>query len=391
MEGREVVSDPRRAISVVREEIAGLPAVIRDQIATVWPAVRALLDDLPIETIPGVVLTGCGDSYFAGLAARRAFEHYSGLPARAIGALDLARYDVDTLPPGTLVLAVSYSGQVARTVEAARNAAYVSATVVAITGHPERRLAATAGRVLPLAIPSPGYSLGTSTYAGLLLALYLLAIGLGQRRGVLTADRAQSLVDELRAMAVPVEGAIAASSDSLRDYAARLASDGTETVLFLGAGPNEASALFGAAKLFEGAQLNGVAQNTEEWAHAQYFISGPASRTVLLAPRGRSLDRAIEIATEMRFIGTPFLVITDDAPDRWRALTPEVVALPAGGPEMFSPLLLTVPLSLLGYELAVARGKQSYNFASPEHEREHYQTLHESAFRDLSTLPRREP
>ncbi len=380
------MSDPRRAITVVRAEIAGLPALIRDQLAAVWPVVQALVDRLPIEAIPQVVLTGCGDSYFAGVAARRAFEHYSGLPARAIGALDLARYDVDTLLPGTLVLAVSYSGQVARTVEAARNAAYVGATVVAVTGHPERCLAQTAGRTLPLSIPSLGYSLGTSTYAGLLVALYLLALALGQRRGVIAATRVEALLDELRAAATVVDGAIAASSDPLQAYADRLVSDGTETVLFLGAGPNEASALFGAAKLFEGAQLNGVAQNIEEWAHAQYFISGPASRTVLLAPRGRALDRAREIAAEMRFIDTPFLVITDDAPEDWRALTPDVVALPGGVPELFSPLLFAAPLSLLGYYLAAARGKQSYNFPSPAHEREHYQTLHESAFRDLETL-----
>jgi glucosamine 6-phosphate synthetase-like amidotransferase/phosphosugar isomerase protein len=155
-------------------------------------------------------------------------------------------------------------------------------------------------------------------------------------------------------------------------------------VVFLGAGPNYASALFGAAKLFEGAQLHGVTQNTEEWAHTQYFISGPSTRTVLLAPRGRSLERAFEIATEMRFIETPFLAITDDAPERWQALTPRVLALPAGIREPFSPLLFAVPLSQLGYHLAKARGKQSYNFPSAEREREHYRTLHESVFRDMS-------
>ncbi|HXT35056.1 MAG TPA: hypothetical protein VN837_05725, partial [Chloroflexota bacterium] len=169
---------------------------------------------------------------------------------------------------------------------------------------------------------------------------------------------------------------------ALPEHAAWLAQ--REDVLFLGAGPNHASALFGAAKLFEGAQMHGITQHTEEWAHAQYFISGPDTRTVLLAPRGRSLDRAFEIATEMRFIETPFLVITDDAPVRWRALTPRVVALPSGIREPFSPLLFAAPLSQLGYYLAKSRGKQSYNFPSPEREREHYQTLHESAFRDLT-------
>jgi len=406
--------DPRRDIAVVRDEIAGLPALILDQAATSWEEVQTLLDDLDADrsaaaglpAIPRVVLTGCGDSLFAGMAARWAFERYAGLPAEAIEALDLARYYVDTLPRGTLVLPVSYSGQVARTVEAARNAAHFGATVVAVTGRPERRLGQTAARMLPVRVPSLGYSLGTSTYAGLLLALYLLALGLGQRRGVLTGAQVDALLDSLRAAGAATETAIAATTGPIHNYVAGLT--GVEAALFLGGGPNYASALFGAAKLFEGAQMDGQAQNIEEWAHAQYFISGPngSGRTIVLAPRGRALDRAREIATELRFIDAPFAVITDDDPAAWRELTPDVFALSAaqqggrkglsaaqqGGrrglsasrvPEVFSPLLFTAPLSLLGYELAVARGKQSYNFASPAHEEEHYHTLHESAFRDL--------
>jgi glucosamine--fructose-6-phosphate aminotransferase (isomerizing) len=215
-----------------------------------------------------------------------------------------------------------------------------------------------------------------------MLGAYLLALGLGQRRGVQTAAQVTDHLAAMVRVADLATQAIAAGETLLPVQARWLAE--SDTILFLGAGPNYASALFGAAKLFEGAQLNGVAQNTEEWAHTQYFISSPTTRTVLLAPRGRALERAFEIATEMRFIETPFLLITDDTPERWQSLTPRVLALPAGVPEMFSPLLYAVPLSQLGYYLAKVRNKQSYNFPSAEREREHYQTLHESCFRDLT-------
>lgn len=370
-----------RGIEVVREELAGVPQMIRDQVTASWGTVGALLDEIESRAIPRVVLTGCGDSLFAGMAARWAFERYAGVSAEAIEALDFARYAVDALLPGTLVLPISYSGQVARTVEAARNAAEAGATVVAITGRPERRLGQSAPRRLHVQVPSLGFSLGTSTYIGLLLAAYLLAIGIGQRRGTLSEARVEELLAALRGMGDLAAGALTAGEAILPALAEDL--ERAESVVFLGAGPNYASAHFGAAKLFEGAQLHGVAQNTEEWAHEHYFISTTASRTILLAPRGRSLDRAHEIAAEMRFIETPFLAITDDAPERWRALTPHVLALPRGAIEPFSPLLFAVPLSQLGYYLAKVRGKQSYNFPSPEREREHYQTLHESAFRDL--------
>ena len=376
-------SDPRRDVGVMRQEIARLPDLMRSQLVDTWEAVQRQLDSLDAARIPRVVLTGCGDSYFVGIAACWAFQRYAGLPTEAIEALDFARYHVDGLPRGTLVLPVSYSGQVARTVEAARNAAHFGAEVLALTGRPERRLAQTATRVLPVEISSLGFSPGTTTYIGLLLAAYLLAIGLGRRRRVITESRTKELLAQLATLAGDVETTIEQSAALIREQAIGLA--GSETVVFVGAGPNYASALFGAAKLFEGAQMNGVAQNTEEWAHLQYFISGPSSPTVLLAPRGRASDRSLEIATEMRFIATPFLVITDDPRlDAWQALTPNVVALPAGVPEIFSPLLFAVPLSLLGYYLAVQRGKQSYNFPSAAHEQEHYQTLHDSVFRDLT-------
>jgi glucosamine--fructose-6-phosphate aminotransferase (isomerizing) len=378
-----VAADPRRDIDVVRQELAGAPALLRDGLRVTWEAVQTLLSRLDVAAIPRVALTGCGDSLFAGIAARLAFERYAGLPAEAVEALDLARYSVDTLPPGALVVPISYSGQVARTVEAAANAQDFGATVVALTGRPERRLGQTARYVLHVQVPSLGFSLGTSTYIGLMLGAYLLALGLGRRRDVLSQDRLQALLVRLHGVADAMEGALGAGERILQQEAGWLAEGGS--ILFLGAGPQYASALFGAAKLYEGAQLNGVAQNIEEWAHAQYFISGPASRIVLLAPRGRSLDRAYEVAREMRYIGAPFLVITDDDPARWQALTSRVLVLPSGTPEVFSPLLFAVPVSQVGYYLAKARGKQSYNFPSPEREREHYETLHESPFYDFSS------
>jgi glucosamine--fructose-6-phosphate aminotransferase (isomerizing) len=377
-----MAGEAERSIDVVVDELAQVPAMIQAQVPATWAAVQSLLDELDVPAIPRVVLTGCGDSLFAGMAVRWAFERYAGIPTEAIEALDFARYQVDALPSGSLVLPVSYSGQVGRTIEAARNALHFGASVVAITGRPERRLGQTAPRHLHVRVPSLGFSMGTSTYIGLALAAYLLALGIGARRGVLTDQSAAELLNALTQVGELVEQALHTGEAALPEHAAWLAQN--DDVVFLGAGPNYASAHFGAAKLFEGSQMHGIAQQTEEWAHTQYFISGPSTRTVLLASRGRSLDRAYEIAREMRFIETPFLVITDDDPARWLALTPRVVALPAGVSEPFSPLLFAAPLSQLGYYLAKARGKQSYNFPSAEREREHYQTLHESVFRDLT-------
>ena len=72
---------------------------------------------------------------------------------------------------------------------------------------------------------------------------------------------------------------------------------------FLGAGPNEATARFGAAKLFEGSQQVALATNVEEWAHEEYFITRTGDPVVVVAPTGASLDRAWEILAELQFTG----------------------------------------------------------------------------------------
>jgi fructoselysine-6-P-deglycase FrlB-like protein len=85
---------------------------------------------------------------------------------------------------------------------------------------------------------------------------------------------------------------------------------------FLGAGPSRATAAFGAAKLFEGPQRYGVVQDLEEWAHAQYFVSGPATPVVVVAPSGASRDRAEELLVEMSIIGAPTIFIGDISDER---------------------------------------------------------------------------
>ena len=93
----------------------------------------------------------------------------------AVHALDLARYDVRYLPPASAVLAISYSGKVGRTIEAAAQAAAFGVPVIALTGQADGPLAAAADRILPIDVPTLGFSPGTSTYIGMLCTLIELA------------------------------------------------------------------------------------------------------------------------------------------------------------------------------------------------------------------------
>jgi sugar/nucleoside kinase (ribokinase family)/fructoselysine-6-P-deglycase FrlB-like protein len=360
-------------IETMNQEIATIPDVIAGQLADPGGHVRELAGWLDGRGIEHLYLTGCGDSAFAGLAASLAFRRHSRLRVHAVHALDLARYDVRYLPEASAVLAISYSGKVGRTIEAAAQAAAFGVPVIALTGRADGPLAAAADRILPIEVPSLGFSPGTSTYIGMLCTLIELARRTPRDS---EADGGEALRDACEQLAGQAAKTLDGCHDGTADLAARMTS--ARFVTFLGAGPNEATARFGAAKLFEASQQVALATNVEEWAHEEYFITRPGDPVIVVAPAGAARDRAWEILSELEFIGADVTVVSDlEPPGRAASLR-----LAAGAPEELSPVLAALPLAQLGFHLARLAGKGSYNFPTDQARDEHYATIHRTTFGD---------
>lgn len=353
-------------IDVMRREIAMIPDVIDRHLTDPEGQVRRIARTLTDRGIEHLFMVGCGDSHFAGLATALAFQRHTGISASAVHALDFARYQVRYLPERSAVVCVSFSGKVGRTTEAAVQARRFGHLTIALTNNRSGALAEAAELVLPIDVPTLGFSPGTSTYLSMVATLDDLALRWADARGrdVDAARAALRAVPELAARTL-------ADNAGPADKAARsLAGHGWIT--FLGAGPNESSAKFGAAKLFEGPQVVGVSTNIEEWAHEEYFVSSAGTPVVLVAPSGASADRAGEILSELDFIGAHPIVVSDVAPE----LPALHLPLAARVPEEFSPLLAALPLGLIGFHLAEVLGKKSYNFPSEAARTEHYDTIH---------------
>jgi glucosamine 6-phosphate synthetase-like amidotransferase/phosphosugar isomerase protein len=369
----------RRAIDVMLREIDTIPAVIADQVEALRPVLRELAAEAGGD-LEDVVLTGCGDSYFAGLAARLAFEKFAGVRCLSAEALEFARYYVRYIPRERqpLLVAVSYSGEVGRTIEAAGTAERFGWRTVALTGRPEGRLARQVGRPVLMSVPTLGFSPGTSTYIAMVTALLVLAAELARARG--RHGEAATIDEALRRAPELALDTLERSEVPAREAAERISSALVTT--FLGAGPSRAAAAFGAAKLFEGPQRYGVAQDLEEWAHEQYFISDPATPIVVIAPSGASYDRAVELIDEMAFVGAPAFLVSDGVPPE---ALPRARYLPVerGLDEAMSGLLTPLPLALIGFFVSEALGTRAYGFPTEDHEREHYETIH----RDTRTEP----
>jgi fructoselysine-6-P-deglycase FrlB-like protein len=355
-------------IDVMRREIATVPDVVADVLDDRGGHIRAVAQWLADRGVGHLWLTGCGDSAFAGAAAALAFHRHSGVVPHAVHALDLARYDVRYLPADSAVVALSFSGRVGRTTEAARQARRFDVPVVALTNAPEGQLGGSADVVLPLEVATLGFSPGTSTYVAMVTTLLTLAAELEQLGG-----RGDRLRTALSALPKQVAATLDACADVVPDVA-RLVRPAS-WVAFLGAGPNLATARFGAAKLFEGPQRLGVATNLEEWAHEEYFVTSAGDPVVLVNPTGAAHDRGLEILDELRFVGAHPVVVADRRP---RGATAEEAYLPiaADVPEELSAVPACLPLALLGFHLARLDGKQSYNFPSEAAREEHYETIH---------------
>ena len=355
-------------IDVMRREIAMIPDVVSDVLDDPDGHLRDLARTLVDRDVDHLWLTGCGDSAFAGQAAALAFQRHTTLTAHPVHALDLSRYLVRALPQASAVVAVSFSGKVGRTTEAALQARRLGHPVFALTHGHDSRLAAASDRVVPLDVVTLGFSPGTSTYVAMLGSLLRLAALLAELRGQ-DAGLSKALADLPEHAARTLE---LCGDPSLQ--AARLLLD-RPWASFLGAGPNEATARFGAAKLFEGPQRLAVSTNLEEWAHEEYFVTEPGDAVVLVNPSGAGHDRGDEILSELRFIQAVPVVVSDAEP-RGRASGELWLPLSGGVPEELSPVTAALPLSLVGFHLAELCGKRSYNFPSEAARTEHYDTIH---------------
>jgi glucosamine--fructose-6-phosphate aminotransferase (isomerizing) len=304
------------------------------------------------QKVQRVFITGCGDSHHAALNAQLAMQQLAGLPCESLTAMQFSRYTAGFLPDtgrgSNLLLGVSVSGQVSRTIEALNLGRKAGATTVAVTGNRKAPLANVADLVLQTSVPSLPAELaglivpGSRSYVASQLVLYLLAVHLGHTRGHISQSKANNLRRELGTMAGLMEETIAAC-DALTRQAAIFWQD-ENSFVYCGSGPNFGTALFSAAKVLEASGDSALAQDMEEWAHLQYFARHATTPTLLISAGDRDEDRTLEIAAAAKTIGRQLAII---AP-RESALAKTADAdylfpLAAATRECFSPMLACLP------------------------------------------------
>lgn len=281
-----------------------------------------------------VVLTGSGDSLIAAMAVESLFRAVVGVEVRAVSSLDAAAFE--PVDDSTLLVAISVSGEVSRTVEAALRFRGAGAVTTAVTANPGSRLGDVCDHVVAMPTPLVRSIPHARDYSVALLALLALAERLhGQR-----LPQIEAWID--------VSTAVIESS---LDWAERLESHSQRT-WFLGAGPDRATAMYGALKFWEAGGMDAGWDDLEEFAHGSHILIRPGDRTFIVTAEGRGLARALEIVEGLAKIGVPTVVISDgNCPDDVSA-----IRLPSLGEAMWQPMVSCLPVQAIARQAALLKG-----------------------------------
>lgn len=368
-------------------QIVSQPALLLEIFDDAKQRVDDVFAQFPEQRWQAVYTGGCGDSFYAGLACEMAFLRFCKLPIKALPAMQFSRYEVEHLVTPAIFFGISNSGNVARTVEAIRMARDAGADTVAVTGNETGNVVNEADAALALPIPAMGRSPGIRSYTAQLLMLLLCALRLGEIRQVLSSAEADRWRQRLRGVAACMEATIQANNAAVKSLVEHLGDE--DDWVFVGSGPNYATALFCAAKLVESCGVHAWAQELEEWGHIQFFNRREQTPTCFLIPPGRCVDRALELLPYVKNIGRYSMVVAHREQAFSTTEVDSLFTIPQAVDEVFSPMVYRLVGELLAYHLAEHKAAQFFcadrSVSSSGRERlRGSQTL--SSLEDLHTL-----
>lgn len=337
-----------------------VPDLIQNQFEDLEPKSRKLFTFGQLFSFKRIILTGCGDSYAAALAAKDAFETYANVPVEVVSAINLSRhYEQKFLSDGSnspLVIAVSSSGKVARLVEAVIRVGKLGASTLAVTKDRHSPLAKHASHVYLLDPPGFEPSPGVGSYAVSVLALLLLAVRFGEVKSVIPPIAAGKVYSSFCENAEKLKNVLPQLQRQVFSIAERWKNfSGYD---FIGSGIDFSTVYYGHAKIIEACGAYAMYNDTEEWLHLNFFVKHAVQTgTVFVISRDNpAMSRGREVIRYLQENRRPTIIITDDnsiaeAPDI------EIIRLPAVSSTFFVPLTQMIPAAMLAGYLSSLNGE----------------------------------
>jgi len=299
-----------------------------------------------------VSIVACGTSYYAGMTARYWIEQLARVPA----PIDIAsefRYRAPPLGKDGAALFISQSGETADTLAALRFTKAAAQHTLAVVNVPESTMAREADAVMPT---HAGVEIGvasTKAFTTQLVTLACFAIALARARGCIDAGEEARLAHALAE--VPARAVdVLAHDESLEALAGTLVD--ARTVLYLGRGAAYPIALEGALKLKEISYIHAEGFAAGEMKHGPIALIEKDTPVIVVAPPGELFDKTISNLQEAAARGARVILLSDaDGIARVGGLADASIELPQVDP-FVAPILYTIPVQLLAYHTAVAKG-----------------------------------
>ena len=311
------------------------------------------LDINLLRRVQAIHIVACGTSYHAGMTAKYWFEEYTKTPCSVEIASEY-RYREVAVPDNTLYVTLSQSGETADSLaaleEVKKNDSYLG--TLAICNVPESTLTREAdATLLTKAGPEIGVA-STKAFTTQLIALQLVALTLAKAKETQTEEQRSDIIRAMHQSPITMERLL--MLDRTIEHLAEQFVE-KEHAIFLGRGPMFPIALEGALKLKEISYIHAEGYPAGELKHGPLALVDNEVPVVAIAPNDSLLEKLKSNLEEVRTRGGQLYVITEEDTDIAPTEGLTLVKIP-GCPEAVAPLLLTVPLQLLSYHVAVMRG-----------------------------------
>ena len=348
----------------MQKEIFEQPRAIADTLEGVAGIVPELFDGVGLHGEPGaaawrvfkdidsVLILACGTSYYSGCTAKYWLEDIAGIPTQVEVASEY-RYRTSVPNPRTLVVTISQSGETADTLAALRHAQSLGmrhtltiCNVATSAMVRECKLAYITRAGVEIGVAS------TKAFTTQLAGLFLLTLALAQAKGRLSEEQEAAHLKAMRHLPVALQ-AVLALEPQLISWAEDFAR--MENALFLGRGLHYPIAMEGALKLKEISYIHAEAYPAGELKHGPLALVTSAMPVVTVAPNDALLEKLKSNMQEVRARGGVLYVLADADTRIESSEGIHVIRMPENYGQL-SPLLHVVPLQLLAYHTACARG-----------------------------------
>jgi glutamine---fructose-6-phosphate transaminase (isomerizing) len=308
--------------------------------------------DFDLGGIKRVTIVACGTSFYAGLVAKYWFEKFARIPVDIDVASEF-RYRDPVLEPGGLALFISQSGETADTLAALRHARAEKQIIAVVVNVPTSSMAREADLLLSThAGPEIGVA-STKAFTCQLAVLAALAANLARANGHMSAEEEGEIVRHLTEAPAAMNQALA--HDGEIEAMAHLIAPARD-VLYLGRGPDYPMALEGALKLKEISYIHAEGYAAGEMKHGPIALIDDAVPVIVIAPSGPLFEKTVSNMHEVQARGGKVVLISDaegiaQAGEGCMA----TIEMPTVHP-LIAPLVYAVPVQLLAYHVAVAKG-----------------------------------